>query len=713
MCDSLCKRFLNGRPAGKAGLIVLMILGLLPAFASRAADLMIYEDALASTWENWSWDTTLSVDTANKATGASSLAVSYGASWAGLSLRTSPAINTAEYSSIRFAVYGKDGSGKLSLWTQPTDGGAASPAFEFTPAPSVWQVIDVPFSALGNPGQIARLSIQDQTGGIQPIYNLDTLRLIGKAMPAVALAVDATAARKPISPLIYGINGYGLDGGDAAYLSALGVSVRRWGGNNVTRYNWMLDASNAANDWYFENVRLSNATNPPDDSGANRLIAQNRLSGVDTVLTVPMIGYVAKNGLTSTCGFSVAKYGAQQDTDAQWQPNCGNGVKPDGSLVAGNNPADTSLVAGPRFTQDWVGYLVKRYGKASGNGVRYYNLDNEIDIWWDTHRDVAPVGLKYDQLRERTYQHAIAIKTADPAAQTLGPVIDGWTYYWHSPYDGQRQDWQTPDDRNAHGGMPLVPWYLQQMQEYQRVHGKRILDFLDLHYYPAAAGVSLSPAGNAATQALRLNSTRSLWDPSYVDESWIAAAGPDGGIVKLIPRMRAWVQSYYPGTKLAVTEYNWGAPEHINGALAQADVLGIFGREGLDLATLWSPPLSTQPAAFAFRMYRNYDGNGAKFGETSLSATSNAQDRLAVYAAEEAATGALTLIVINKTAAALSAPLSLNHFAATGVLKGWRYSAAQLGSIAHLADQSFAGSQFTASYPANSITLWRVAGTHL
>ena len=111
----------------------------------------------------------------------------------------------------------------------------------------------------------------------------------------------------------------------------------------------------------------------------------------------------------------------------------------------------------------------------------------------------------------------------------------------------------------AHGNIPFVPWYLQQMRAYEQQHGTRILDYVDLHYYPQAAGVSLSSAGNATTQALRLRSTRALWDATYVDESWI------GEPVRLIPRMRDWVATDYPGTKTAVTEYNWGGLEHING----------------------------------------------------------------------------------------------------------------------------------------------------
>lgn len=697
-------------PGGRL-LAFLLILGF--AFPAAAADLVIYGDALASGWEtDWSWSTTEVVDTTLKVSGASSLAVTYSAPWAGLSFRTSPAVSTAGYTSVRFSVYGRTGSGKLSLFNQTTDTGPYSPGYAFTPAANTWTLINVPLSALGNPAQIAQLTIQDETGTIQPTYNLDNLTLVGAALPSLALVVDATAARKPISPLIYGINDGTATAADSTLMKTLGAPVRRWGGNNTSRYNYKLDAGNTANDWYFENTRMSNATNLPTDSGANRLIAQDRLLAADTLLTVPMIGYVAKDGNLSTCGFGVAKYGAQQHTDP-YRPNCGNGIRPNGAtLVTGNNPADTSIAIGPSFVQGWVSYLVGRYGKAGAGGVHYYDLDNEPDIWWSTHQDIAPVGLTYNQLRDLTYQYAAAIKAADPAAQTLGPVVDGWTYYWNSPHDGQLQEWSTTPDRAAHGGIPLVPWYLQQMAAYEKAHGKRILDFLDLHYYPASSGVSLSGAGNAATQALRLNSTRSLWDPSYVDQSWIANAGPDSGIIKLIPRMRSWVASNYPGTKLAISEYNWGAPEHINGALAQADVLGIFGREGLDLATLWSPPGPTQPLAFAFRIYRNYNGSGGKFGDTSVSATSNGQDRLAIYAAEETATGALTLMVINKTAGTLSAPVTLAHFTPKGVLQGWRYSPAHLSGIVALANQSFSGVRFTASCPANSITLYRVAGNH-
>jgi hypothetical protein len=99
---------------------------------------------------------------------------------------------------------------------------------------------------------------------------------------------------------------------------------------------------------------------------------------------------------------------------------------------------------------------------------------------------------------------------------------------------------------------------------------------------------------------------------------------------------------------LAISEYNWGALGHMNGALAQADILGIFDREGLDLATLWSPPDLTDPGTFAFMMHRNYDGNGQGFGETGVLAASSDQEDVAVYAATRGSDGALTAMLINK-----------------------------------------------------------------
>jgi hypothetical protein len=509
-----------------------------------------------------------------------------------------------------------------------------------------------------------------------------------------ALSIDVTKTRHAISPDIYGMNG-----ASDALEKELHLTVDRWGGNTTSRYNWQNNTDNTGADWYFENIVRS-----PSDS-VDSFINANAAHNTGSVITVPLIGYVAKNSPADhpfACGFPKTRFASQQSFD-QWDPNCGNGLKPNGAPITGAVPTDTSIAVGTPFVSNYVSHLVATHGSAA---VRAYELDNEPTLWSSTHRDVHPNPPTYDELAMRATTYAAAIKAADPKAQTLGPSDWGWCAYFYSAADPGGCG--PGPDRTAHGDTPLAQWWLAQMKAYADAHGgKRLLDYFDEHYYPQEAGVALSPAGSAATQALRLRSTRSLWDPTYVDESWI---GTDVGAppIRLIRQMRTWVQAAYPGTKLAITEYNFGGLESMNGALAQADVLGIFGREGLSLATLWAPPTSSQPGAFAFRMYRNYDGLGRGFGDTGVLASSANQGKLAVYAAQRTADGALTVMVVNKTAQALTSTLTINGTTGLTTAGRYQYSGANLSAIVHEPSVAVSNGAVSATYPANSITLFVV-----
>jgi len=181
-----------------------------------------------------------------------------------------------------------------------------------------------------------------------------------------ALSVDASADRHPISPHIYGMNFTDEDLGDE-----LALSVRRWGGNATTRYNWQNDTSNRASDWFFKNIPNPNpnAGALPNGSSSDQFVEQDRRTGTATILTAPLIGWTPKARAVA-CGFSVAKYGAQQSVDP-WNSDCGNGIRTNGSTITGNDPTDTSVAITPAFVQGWVAHVVARYGTAAAGGVRF------------------------------------------------------------------------------------------------------------------------------------------------------------------------------------------------------------------------------------------------------------------------------------------------------------------------------------------------------
>jgi hypothetical protein len=163
-----------------------------------------------------------------------------------------------------------------------------------------------------------------------------------------------------------------------------------------------------------------------------------------------------------------------------------------------------------------------------------------------------------------------------------------------------------------------------------------------VHYYPQTPGLFSQALTDPAMQARRIRATRSLWDTAYLDESWIARP------IGLIPRLREWISAGYPGTKIGISEWNFGADQDISGGIAIAETLGIFGREDVYFANYWAFPRRNSPGYLAFKLYRNADEKGHGFGDRYCPARSNVPDQVSVFAAQDTATSDLTLILINK-----------------------------------------------------------------
>lgn len=671
----------------------------------------VYADALQSGWQDWSWDTTRNLSSNNTVyAGSRSISVQHDAAWAALYLRAQSNIALQPNEEIRFQIHGGSGGQNVSFKVVLPDNTFVDTAnFDLT---SSWNEVVIDYPASTAPSQIAGLVWQDGSGDSQSTFFVDQIEIGdftdddggttgGGAEDGPTITVDTTTVVRQISEEVYGLNF-----ADDDLAADIDLPINRWGGNSTSRYDFKLDATNLASDFFFENSpsENSNVGNLPAGSAADRFVQDNQAVGANTIMTVGMLGWTP-NGRNRQGSFPVNVYGPQEATN-MYRPNHGNGIDTNGNEIV-NDPTISSNQIDETFATEWITHLVSQHGNAANGGVNYYALDNEPMLWNSTHRDVHPVGAGYDEVLDKGVTYATAIKNADPTAQILGPTVWGWSAYYYSALDAEPGGswWNNPLDRNAHGGQPFLPWYLQEMAAAEADTGTRLLDYLDIHFYPQESGIALTTAGNAATQANRLESTRALWDPTYVDDSWINTE------VNLIPRMRDWIDTYYPGTKLALTEYNWGGVEHINGAVTQADILGILGREGVDIATMWDPPSSGEPTAYAFRMYRNYDGAGtdnSQFGEASLAATTTDVDDVAVFASQRSSDGATTIVLVNKSTDTLSTPVNLTGDSRDFQAERYTYDANDLGQIVRGADHAFTAGATTIDLPPSSITLLEI-----
>ena len=508
----------------------------------------------------------------------------------------------------------------------------------------------------------------------------------------MSVTIDAAANVHAISPLIYGVAAFD---NVSTTLSDLNSPINRHGGNATSLYNWQVNAGNRGRDWYFESIDEGSVT--PGRSILD-LVAANKQSQAASMITIGMTGWVAKLGAAraKTACFSIAKYGAQSGNDWQWMPDAGNGVRASGGNVTGNDPNDCALPADANFQRGLVQLLTQTHGSASNGGVRYYLMDNETALWNSTHRSVHPQAAGMDEIFNNIVAYGGMVKSVDPQALVVGPEEWGWSNYLASAKDGALNRWSDGPDRAAHGGMDYMPWLLKALHDKHQQTRQRLLDVFSLHYYPQ--GGEFSNDTSAAMQRTRNQSTRSLWDPNYVDKTWI------NDRVQLIPRMKGWVNQHYPGTQIAITEYSWGADDHINGATAQADVLGIFGREGVDIATRWTAPGASSVTFKAFQMYRNVDGARQGFGDRSVRATVPDPDGLSAFAALRTADGALTVMVINKDAAvARTVNLQWANFSGANAQR-WQLTSAN--RIQPLSSIAVTGASLVDTVPAQSITLY-------
>jgi hypothetical protein len=223
------------------------------------------------------------------------------------------------------------------------------------------------------------------------------------------------------------------------------------------------------------------------------------------------------------------------------------------------------------------------------------------------------------------------------------------------------------DGASQNGNTPLGLWYLQQFA----TQTPRMLDYYAMHYPGACC---------------------------------FATNGTLADMVAAIQRHKGWIASAYPGTKLAYDEWNRGTGNSFAVGLATADGLGVFGQQGVDLASFWGIDPS-YPSAYAYLMFRNYDGKGDGFGETSISATTADATKLTVYAAQRGADNAVTIIVVNSSSTAWTSAVSIANLSLQQKAVTYQYTSANPSAIVAGPAITPNGSTLVVTFPANSITM--------
>jgi len=494
----------------------------------------------------------------------------------------------------------------------------------------------------------------------------------------VRLKVRTSVNPQPISPWIYGIDALH---GDCADPNAR-FGLCRLGGNPYSTYNWENNASNAGSEDCSENNDQLGTSDQPA-APVLELLTQAGTQNAATLLTVPILDYVAADKLggspSPACSGDVRNVTNYLST--RFKQN----------FAVKNAPLSDppEVTDGAVYQDEFVAFVKAR----AGDQQVLFSLDNQPELWDRTHAAVHAEPPDYAEVTAANIEYARMIRDNFADAKILGHGGYGYLAI------------RTLQDAEPRPNVDFVDFYLDALQEASAE--QRLLDYYDVHWYSEInangqriIGEDSSPDSVRA----RVQATRSLWDPNYVEQSWVSDY--NGGAIRLIPWLKDKLDRLYPGTKLALSEWSYGGHNHISGGLAVVDALGIFGREGVGLASLAVTHPDFDFALGGFAVFRNYDGAGAHFGDVSVSAESTDVANVAVYASKDSGSGKVVVIALNRSETTTETRLELEDAASYVTAKLFRLTqASPLPAAAGSVAFESGGAGLPLSLPAYSATV--------
>jgi hypothetical protein len=507
--------------------------------------------------------------------------------------------------------------------------------------------------------------------------------------------------------------------------------------------------------------------------------------------TLPILGFVAADQTDSALAATsttVTIPSVPNNTSIAARPDPAR-FKVSASGRAGDSAHAQAIATPPTgdafvYQDDFLKWLDATYPghAASDDQPFFFSLDNEPDIWGITHPELRGqvsstcanantsnpwtytasqcTLTPYDEVVTRDVEYARVVKALMPGAKVFGLVTATWDGLQALGHQGTAPA----------GYSYYYDYYLDRLKVAEAADGRKLVDVLDFHWYPSDVtnicrtgesgcyGASLTNDDQTVQWPslvdAREQAPRSLWDPDYIENSWVMGSIPgcywNCGL-KLLPRLQASIDARNPGTGLAITEYWYGRTGDISGGIAQADVLGIFAKFGVFAATPWKlgniwaynqdggcnapgapghiacKDRSNRCFFAAYDAYTNYDGSVTRWGDTFVQTQvadpsrpvdpgrpSQTLERVTAYAALKASyRSRLVVVALNKSqSAALSAGVRITHDAGFSHAEVYTVTGANGGSggcsgPTRGADLPLpATNAFAATLPPQSITVF-------
>lgn len=442
------------------------------------------------------------------------------------------------------------------------------------------------------------------------------------------VTVDPQNRVNKISPYIYGIN-------DKGNISGISPTVIKQTGAALSGYNWETNYSNAGEKGHNSND-ISLVDNFPSSKWSSpglytdSLVSRALINDIPVKLvTLQMMGYVANDSMGIVSSDKLSK-------NTRWSKVSFN---KNGTYL--NKPdIDDNMV----YIDEYVSFLVNRYGSADEGGINGYFLDTEPDLWADNFAVLGLERITPDELVTRSAELSEAVKAIDSSALVFGPSLSGLQGCINL---------NDSDSWNEQAGSEyswFIDYYLSQMRVQGEMRGYRLLDVLDIHYYTEAmtpVGIPVLTSNDDFSNAYRMQAVKTLWDSDYTENSVTVLMNKQ--FTPVIPTLQASIRINYPGTKLSFSEYDFGGGDNISGAITQTDVLGNFASSDVYLACLSPVSDNYKFQKAAMRLYTNYDGEGSSFGDTVVYSDNDNDSMSSVFSAvSEDDPDELRIILTNK-----------------------------------------------------------------